>query len=265
MIRWLKIARAELVRDIKTSIRYPLELATGVFILYVLFMGLFMGAKLLAGQKALSGNLDGVVIGYSMWFFAIIAINTMSVDTENEARQGTLEQVYLHAPHYVGLLWIRAATHLALGAGLVCLLSILLQASTGHWLSLTWAKLLPMLFVIATTLVGLCGVGIVLGGLSLLFKRIGQLSALVQFSLFFLAYVELSAIAEPWRSFIAHLPLARGVDLLKTILSPQSQAVGVDIGLAWLALDSLIYALVGTMLFVLMERAARRQGLLSHY
>ena len=39
MIRWLKIARAELVRDFTTGMRYPLDILTGVFILYVLKVG----------------------------------------------------------------------------------------------------------------------------------------------------------------------------------------------------------------------------------
>ena len=58
-----------------------------------------------------------MVIGFTMWFFAIMAINTMSMDIESEARQGTLEQVYLHAPNYLGLLWLRALAHMTLGAG----------------------------------------------------------------------------------------------------------------------------------------------------
>ena len=85
MIRWLKIARAELIRDVTTSLRYPLQLLTGLFIIYVLFMGLYMGARAIAGKFALSGDLDGVIIGYTMWFFALMAINTMSIDIENEA------------------------------------------------------------------------------------------------------------------------------------------------------------------------------------
>jgi ABC-2 type transport system permease protein len=243
MTRWLKIARAEFIRDLTTSLRYPLELLTGLFILYVLFMGLFMGAKLLAGQQALSGNLDGVVIGYTMWFFALMAINTMSIDIENEARQGTLEQVYLHAPNYLGLLWVRATVHLAMGAGVVVLLSVAIQLTTGHWLALT-------------------------------FKRIGQLSALMQFCLFFLAYAELAHIPLPWRTVVAHLPLARGVDILKMLLSADGgAAIGTGVepmaslgtALGWLLIDSLLYAAIGSLVFYAMERVARKGGLLGHY
>ena len=95
MTRWLKAARAEAVRDIKLSLRYPIQIVTGIIILYVLFMGIFTGAAMLAGggqAKEFGSSLDALVIGYCMWYFAVLAINSMSVDIENEARQGTLEQ-----------------------------------------------------------------------------------------------------------------------------------------------------------------------------
>ena len=265
MIRWLKIARAELVRDVTIALRYPLELLTGVFILYVLFMGLFMGAKLLAGQQALSGNLDGVVIGYSMWFFAMMAMNTMSTDIESEARQGTLEQVYIHAPNYLSLLWVRALVHMSMGAGVVVVLAVLIQATTGHWLPLSWDKVPLMVVAIFLTVLGLCGFGLILGGLSLVFKRIGQLSALVQFSLFFLSYADLGSIPLPWRNVVAHLPLARGVDLLKTLMNEGLGAVSWGHDLGWLTADSLLYAVIGSLVFYALDRVARKGGMLSHY
>ncbi len=265
MTRWLKIARAEVLRDLTTSLRYPLQLMTGLFIIYVLFMGLYMGARAIAGKFALSGDLDGVIIGYTMWFFALMAINTMSIDIENEARQGTLEQVYLHAPNYLGLLWVRAVVHLALGAGLVLVLSLLIQLTTGNWLALTWGAVPLVIVVIVLTIAGLCGFGLILGGLSLVFKRIGQLSALVQFSLFFLAYIDLATVPEPWRALVAHLPLARGVDILKALVGAGGDIAAVASGTTWLLVDSIGYALLGSLIFYLMERVARRGGLLSHY
>lgn len=267
MTRWLKIARAEMIRDLTVSLRYPVELFTGVFILYVLFMGLFMGAKMLSGgqAQALSGNLDGLVIGYTMWFFSMMAINTMSLDIESEARQGTLEQVYLHAPSYLSLLWVRAAVHLAMGAAVVVVLSVMIQATTGHWLPLSWSIVPALIGVIALTICGLCGFGLMLGGLSLVFKRVGQLSALVQFSLFFLAYSTLSDIPLPWRSIVAHLPLARGVDILKQLFADGLAAPGLNGGIVWLAVDTVAYAVIGSLIFAALDRVARKNGLLSHY
>ncbi len=262
MIRWLKIARAEFLRDFTTSIRYPLELLTGVFVLYVLFMGLFMGAKLLAGRQALSGNLDGVVIGYTMWFFALMAINTMSIDIESEARQGTLEQVYLHAPNYLGLLWVRAVVHLAMGAGAGG------RAGGGDpgrrpapGSTVTWQAVPAVLVSIVLTIGGLCGFGLILGGLSLVFKRIGQLerAGAVQ--------PVLPGLHRPRQhrpalaGIVAHLPLARGVDMLKVLFGDGLGAAGQSGQLGWLAVDTLLYALIGSLVFYAMERVARKGGI----
>jgi hypothetical protein len=94
-------------------------------------------------------------------------------------------------------------------------------------------------------------------------KRIGQLSALVQFSMLFLAYA--AFLPEPWRSVVAHLPLAGGVLLLKKLFTPAGSFADVAGGTAWLALDSAVYVVIGTLMFALMERLARKCGMLSHY
>ena len=264
MVRWLKIARAELIRDYKTALRYPVEMATGLTIMYVLFMALYLGALSLAGGRGLGGGLDGMVVGYCMWFFAMMAMNTMSLDIEREAQQGTLEQVVLHVPDFLGTLWLRAGTHLLLGAGLVIVLNLAIQVSTGNYLHLSFSGWLAAIAVVLVTLVGLCGVGLLLGGMSLLFKRIGQLSAIIQFSLFFLASMDIQSLPEPWPGLVSHLPMAGGVSLLKALVAGAAP-LGLAEGFAWLVFDSACYALIGSVVFKLMERATRRAGLLSHY
>jgi ABC-2 type transport system permease protein len=267
MRRWLKIARAEVLRDLKTTLRYPIELATGVFVLFILFMAIFTGMRTMMGSAAamLTGNVTNMVIGYSMWFFAMIAINTVSTDIESESRQGTLEQVYIHAPSYLGLIWVRAITHLILGSGAVLMLSLLIQLATGNWVHIELQQIAPMLLVMALTLAGLSGFGLILGGMSLVFKRIGQLSALVQFGLIIPAVVDISQLQEPVRSLAAHLPLCLGVNLLRRLLVDGGSFKDVAHGCVSLTLDSAVYIILGSVVFSLMERAARKGGMLSHY
>ena len=143
MRRWLKIARAELVRDITLSLRYPMELGTGLMVMYLLFMGIYVGGRQMSGGVDL-GGIEGTLVGFTMLFFALMALNTMSIDIENEARQGTLEQVFLCAPSFLGLLWVRALVHLGIGSLAVLLLSLAIQASTGRFLRLEPGEFLPM-------------------------------------------------------------------------------------------------------------------------
>src|SRR5688572_12611146 len=106
MTRWLQIARAEAVRDFAMALRYPLELLSGVVIMYVFFIGIVTGGAAIAGVQALGAHsLEQMVISFCMWFLALASLNAMSVDLEGEARQGTLEQIYLNAPNFLGLVW----------------------------------------------------------------------------------------------------------------------------------------------------------------
>ena len=266
MSRWLKIARAELVRDITLSLRYPMELGTGLLIMYFLFMGIYLGGRQLAGGAQL-GGVEGTVVGFTMLFFALMALNTMSIDIENEARQGTLEQVFLCAPSFLGLLWVRAVVHLGIGSLAVLALSLAIQLSTGRMLSLAPGELGIVIPVVLLTIAGLCGFGLILGGLSLVLKRIGQLSSLIQFALFFPALADLSGLPPALHSVLLHFPFIRGVQLLKTLFAEgdSAGAAAIRSGLSWLAIDTVLYIAVGSLIFLFFERLARRGGMLAHY
>jgi ABC-2 type transport system permease protein len=272
MTRFWQVLRAEFIRDVTTSLRYPVELFAGLFIMFVLFMALLMGAKSLAGGALQAGSQELMVLRYCMWFLAIIAINSMSVDIENEARQGTLEQLFICAPNFLGLLWTRGTVHLLTGSTMVVVLSLLLQAVTGRWLHLSLATLGPVLLTVALCVTGLLGFGLMLGALSVVFKRIGQLASIFQFGLFFLAFVDLSKLAPAAAAIVANLPFTRGVDLLGRLLADPGSARALGpgdpalwTGLAWLLLDSAVYAALGSLVFSAMEQRARKQGALGHY
>jgi ABC-2 type transport system permease protein len=263
--RWLKILRAEAYRDLITSVRYPVEMATGLFMLYVFFMGIYNGARKLAGTQGILAGHDGMVVAFTLWFFALMAINTMSVDIESEARQGTLEQVYLHAPNYLALLWLRAVVHLAYGAWMVLALSLLIQVTTGRWLHLGLSGVPVLLGAAVIGVIGLCGIGLILGALSLVFKRIGQLSAIVQFGLFFIALVQVQGLPPLWQTVLPHLPLAGAVQIVTALVTPGTDPATFGPELLWLAVDSAVYALLGSLVFMWAEKRARKAGSLSHY
>jgi ABC-2 type transport system permease protein len=268
MMYALRVLRAEFVRDVTTALRYPMELIAGLVIMFALFMGLYTGASSLAGNVALAeGSRELLVIRFCMWFLAIVAINSMSVDIENEARQGTLEQLFLSAQSFLGLLWIRGTVHLITGSTMVFALSIMLQWATGRWLHISLGTLGPVLLAIILCVIGLLGFGLILGGFSILFKRIGQLAAIVQFCLFFLAFLDVEKLHSAASAIVANLPFTRGVDILGKLLADSQPLAAAELWsqLGWLALDSVVYALLGSLVFAAMARKARQAGALGHY
>jgi ABC-2 type transport system permease protein len=197
-----------------------------------------------------------------MWFLAIMAINSMSVDLESEARQGTLEQLFLHAPNLTALIWVRGIVHLLMGSGAVAVLLVAIQLTTGHWLPLRPPLILPALITLVLTTLSLLGCGLAFGGLALVYKRIGQLAAILQFALFLLAFTDLSKLPAPWDRVAAHAPFVSGLAVIKLLFGGGAVPW---LSIASLALDTAIYAALGTLAFAYLKRCALRGGLLSHY
>src|SRR5690606_28409984 len=56
MTRWLKVLRAEYLREWRTAIRYPMEIGTGLIMMFLLFMGFFFGGRQIAGGQVSGEN-----------------------------------------------------------------------------------------------------------------------------------------------------------------------------------------------------------------
>lgn len=246
--------------------RYPLQTLTSLLVLYVLFIGMFYGSRFLAGvgtvrSADLSRSATEAIAGYLLWFLSLFAIDSMSQNIAEEAQTGTLEQLYLSRWDFSLVLFMRfVAAFLASLAMLVPLL-FLLVLSTGASVALQLGKTLP---VIALTTIGLCGMGYMLGALTLIFKRIGNAMTLVQFVLLFLCLPPVEQLPGPLRYFALTLPLTQGIRLLRSImLGPASRVRLSDV--YFLVLTALVYLVIGLLVFRWAQATARDRGLLGHY
>ncbi len=242
-------------------IRYPLESAAGIVILWLLFIGIFFGAQSISGAPISPQRLTPLVLGYCLWFFAVIMLNSVSYELMSEAAQGTLEQLALsRRPGLLTVVLLRSLTSFAFGLISVSLLLVLIMATTGIWLSFPLGQ--SFLLVLMSVAV-LAGISLFMGGLALIFKRVGQVVALTQFLLLLVAFSPpemLGRLSQPVKFL---LPLAGGVELLSRLATVQGPVRTEE----WLmmTLAALIYLAVGAILFLIAERIARRHGLLGHY
>jgi len=264
----LRLLQAEFIRTLILRWRYPLELLTGLTVMYLIFLGLFLGARSLVGEtRGFELSLSGFIVSYLMWFFAISAISRLTYSIEVESSQGVLEQIFLNYPRYLLLQYVRGFVDFIEGLVFIAALLGLIILTTHRMLTMDWASAGPVALVVILTVVGLQGFGFFFGGLALLFKRIGQVGGVLQFGFFLLAYLPVERMSVVGQQLLYCLPLTQGIRLLKiALVDGRPIFASANLGmLAGLAANSACYILLGSAFFLLCEKKAKIDGRLGQY
>ncbi|MEW6723508.1 MAG: ABC transporter permease [Bacillota bacterium] len=227
--------------------------------MYIVFLLMFYGAKAVGGASLSMGDtLEGLIVGYLVWMFAIMAYSDLSWSLTNEAQVGTLEQLYLSPAGFKWLSGMNLASNFLLNAVIAFVLLLGIMLTTGHWLRLDLISLLPLLVV---TVLSAYGIGFAMGGLALIFKRIQSFFQILQFV--FVAFIVLPWDRFPWAKY---LPLAMGNVLTRRVMVEGTRLWQLPFSdLLVLAGTSLFYLAAGLVAFSTCERAAKDRGLLGHY
>ena len=251
------LARAVLYREFLIFVRYPADAVGGIVVSLFFFSILFYGGRLLAGQ-ALSDSIEGIVVGYFLWTLSVGAYSSVSNDIGSEVQWGTLEPhvttPFGFAP--VALLKGVAKIVRTFLVSAVILAGMLLVTGT----TLRFAPL-TVVVVAGLSITSVLGLGFAAGGVTVLYKRVGNWLNLLQFG--FVVLVSAPVLDLPWIRF---LPLAHGSALLQ-----RTMVDGVrlwEFGLADLGLlvaVALAYLAVGYVVFHYATRRARRLGVLGDY
>jgi ABC-2 type transport system permease protein len=247
-------------REFTMMTRYAINTVSSLASIYLFFVLIFLGIKSLSShmaEDALSGSLEGAIIGFFVWTFTIFAYSDLSWNLIGEAQAGTLEQLYLTP---LGFKWV--CTFTVLSTFLLNLIPhmvflVAMMATTGRWLNIDLVSLIPLL---AITVLGAYGFGFALGGLALIFKRIQALFQIVQFV--FMAFL-IVPFRVPWAKF---LPLSMGNSLLYDVMVEGSRLWELPMKNLFIAIAvGTAYLSVGLIIFSRCENIAKDRGLLGHY
>lgn len=239
--------------------RYLINSIGSMLTLYVMFLLLFGGFQGIRGLAGLeSSTADGIVVSYVLWFFMFTTYQDVANTLCSEARQGTLEQLYMSV-HGFG--WVMGAKVVASFCINLILVAVLLGAATfttGVTLNLDLLSLFPVLI---GTLLGSLGLGLVIGGLTLLFKRIDSYTQMVQFIL-------IALVAIPAENVLGMrlLPGSYGAALIRGIMIDGKNLLQLGLGnVGFIFLVGLVHLSLGYAVYKVCERKAMIQGTLGHY
>ncbi|MCU0525843.1 MAG: ABC transporter permease [Elainella sp. Prado103] len=251
---------AELKRSWIQLIRYSSEVIGGMVGTTIIFYGLFLSSRYIAGPGfQLGDRLDSIIVGYVLWTLMIFILGDIAGGLQQEARTGTLEQLFL-SPYSAPLIFLaRAIASLLLNLGINLGILLIIIALTGSQLAFPPILFLPLL----TVLLASYGLAFAMGSLALILKQVQQLLSVFQFALLFLFTVPVETWSGGLRRLGWLLPMAPGAGLMRSVMA---RGEALDWGIWSIALlNGLIYFSAGVLLFRWAETEVKRQGKLSGY
>lgn len=248
--------RSLLEKDLVILRRYWLNTVGGMLVTYVMFAVVFFGGQA-AAPDVMGDRLPAVIVGFFVWYLAYGTFTGPAQGIMQESQWGTLEQLYM-TPLGFSTLFV---TDIILGIlrslvlGLVLL--VVMMVSTGRYLIVDLVTVVPLTVVTISTTIGL---GLVFGGIVLIYKRIESVFGLIQVLL--LAILALPSDVP----LVELLPLKVGFRLLT-----RSMENGIRIWefpVTELALSVAVavgYLAVGYFTLRFSLRTARSRGVMGDY
>jgi len=258
--------KAEWVRTVGEARYYAFNYLTGVLVNFIIFAGLFLGLR---GEASVEDF--GTLITFALWIYAIAILDSTSVIVLEEAMLGTLEHVYVSATPLLLVLLGRVTFAVGRSAivsvGLL-LPGVLLVGAMTSWEAVELADWFALIVAAILALSSTFGLGLCLFGISIVFKRIGALRALIDIVLLLFSGIFLKTTSFPSGvSAAAHaLPLTEPFAMLRSAIQGDGFPGMLRGSEFWGALTvALAYLGVGLLIYQVCLNVGRRTGALAHY
>ena len=251
--------------------RAQIVLELPLFIVFFLLISAVFGR----GEQIAAGRFEWsfdsrvtslLFVGYMGFMYFYLHTAKLFWRLLGEIQAGTIEQVYL-SPLPSWLIAIAGRVAAAVLETLIVVGATYLVVSLLVEIRLAWsaAAAVPLLFLV----IGSIGYSLVIGGLTLLWKRIEMINEmlLTVVAIFSGAFVPLDQLPD-WMAAIGRLfPISHAIASLRGLLidgRPVTTFAG-DGGLIWVVSSGVLWLVVGVLFFAFGELTAKREGSLSRY
>jgi len=235
--------------------RYFLNTLMSMGGIFILFMLVFFGLR---SFEAGTETLQGTIVGFAMWIFAAMAYSEMSWGLLQEARDGTLEQLYLTPSSFRRISAYRVIASFIFQFMLFVMFLGIMMVVTGEYLILNPG----VVVLVGLALLSIYGIGYIMGGLSLVFKKVQAGNQILQFM--FILFLVLPSITNHYIIYIT--PISWGNILINRMLVGGMSLLDFSaFDYSILLINSFAYLFAGILIFSYLERVAKKRGLLGHY
>lgn len=253
----LRLGRGLLAKEVQLLTRYRVNTASYLVLMYAIFLVIFLGGRTFGGQT-FDNSLGAIIVGYFLASLSFTSFSRLARTFSREASWGTLEQLYMAKVGFRRVTVLVAFTQFFLSFLIGTIILGMMLVTTGKTVSLDVVSIVP---VLVFALLSVIGLGFVLGGAAVLYKRIDNVFGLMQFGFYGL-------VAAPVESYPAlkFLPLAQGSYVLRLVMEQGYRLWEVPVAdLGILVLTGVGYMLLGYVALGKIVGVARERGVLGHY
>jgi ABC-2 type transport system permease protein len=212
---------------------------------------------MVAGQ-ALTDSIEGIIVGYFLWTLSVGAYSSISNDIGSEVQWGTLERHVMSPFGFAPVALLKGVAKLVRTFLTSSFILAVMLVVTGTSLALPVGTVVT---IAALSVVSVLGLGFAAGGITVLYKRVGNWLNLLQFG--FIVLISAPAFDLGWTRF---LPLAQGSALLQRAMLDGTRLWEFPLlDLAILVGTAAGYLGFGYLVFQYTTRRARRLGVLGDY
>lgn len=255
----LNAFKEEFILNLKVSISYKTNFISETIIIALLYFSLIFlnsGEYLSTFYATKVSYKSLILISYILWDFSIMAINVVSSNISGESSNGTLEQKLMSNIPISILMFSEFLSTILIQCIEILILVLLSQIFFNVGIKIN----LPIILIILINLIGMYGIGLIFGGISLKEKKIGKVIYIFQILLLFVC----NTITSPIKSISINkiIPLTIGNDLARKSLCGIQLSINNYLELISV---SLIWLVIGILTFNYFKKLSKKEGLLNTY
>ncbi|MBY3624112.1 ABC transporter permease [Acinetobacter sp. CUI P1] len=257
-MKWLHLFNANFRKEYIELKRYLPNTIALVVTFYIIFLAAFFGIMFIGDPASFDTNVQYSIVSVVFWSLTMMTMNFIGYSVITEATRGTLEQLYMSPMGVWKIMLTRIVSQLGLQSVIMILLLFGAMLTSGQWLSLNPMTTIPIIIV---TMISMVGVSFMIAGLAIIVKQIQAFLQIFQFVLMGLVFVPITVAP-----FLAFAPFVKGVNMVRTVMLENLTLTDLplsDYGV--LILNSLVYLILGLVVFDRCEKIAMKKGLLGQY
>lgn len=256
-MRILEIFKAIILKEFTVTLRYKVQLVSGFIFLLVTLLGLILGGNGLLGEAANEGTSLNLLSGYLLFFLTNLCIGNPSTECTTATNEGNMETLSMFSiPLYTYLslqTFFKMLANIGVFVGVGIVGSLLLGID---FINANMIILIPFYFL--ALLSGL-GLGLILAGMQLLYKRVGYIISLTTIG------VSLALAFSPQTSsiLVELVPMKAFATMFRDVCVDKNQPELMSMIL--ILASSVIFYSLGVFVFNTMLKKVKVKGCLGGY